>query len=190
MMKNITNKILLGLGLLASVACTKIDNYDGPNASLEGRLIDTETGENFQTAPGNIQVRIFQVSWSATPSPQDIPSKVDGTFKDTKLFSGRYKAIPVGGAFWPVLDTAEFDIKSGSKMDFELTPYIVIKNLTHELDGNDLTLRFDIDVPLAGIPTIIDAQPYINTTKIVGPGPLFLITLMLLKLVSTKSGAI
>ena len=169
-MKKTISRILLGVGLLASAACTKIDNYDGPNASFQGRLIDTETGENFLTAPGNIQVRIFQTSWSATPSPQDIPSKIDGTFKDTKLFSGRYKVIPVGGAFWPVLDTAEVNINSGSKLDFELTPYIVINNFQSEWNGTDLVLRFDMDVPMVGIPTVIEAQPYVNTTSIVGPG--------------------
>ncbi len=170
-MKKMMSKILLGVGLLASVACTKIDNYDGPNASFEGRLIDETTGQNFLTTTGNIQVRLFQVSWSATPAPQDIPSKTDGTFKDTKLFAGKYKVIPVGGAFWPVLDTAQVDISNGSKHDFALTPYLVINNFTYVLDGRSLKLNFDIDAPIgAGLPTIIEAQPYVNTTKVVGPG--------------------
>lgn len=165
------SRILLGVGLLASAACTKIDNYEGPDASFEGRLIDAATGENFQTAPGNIQVRLLQVSWSATPAPQEIPSKIDGTFKDTKLFSGKYKVIPVGGAFWPVLDTAEVNIAGGSKHDFELTPYLVINNFRHTLEGTSLKLNFDIEAPIgAGLPTIIEVQPYVNTTKMVGPG--------------------
>jgi hypothetical protein len=170
-MKKMISKILLGLGILASAACTKIDNYEGPNASFEGRLIDETTGENFQTLNGNIQVRLFQISWSATPSPQDIPSKADGTFKDTKLFAGRYKVIPVGGAFWPVLDTADVNIAKGAKHDFKLIPYLVIKNFSHVLDGKSLKLNFDLDAPIgAGLPTIIEVQPYVNTTKMVGPG--------------------
>ena len=171
MMNKTISKIILGVCLLASAACTKIDNYEGPNASFEGRLIDVVTGENFQTGTGNIQVRLLQVSWSSTPAPQEIPSKVDGTFKDTKLFAGTYKVIPVGGAFWPVLDTAEVKIGKGSKQDFELTPYLVINNLTHSLEGSTLKLNFEIDAPIgAGLPTIIEIQPYVNTTKMVGPG--------------------
>jgi len=170
-MKKLMSRILLGIGLLTSAACTKIDNYEGPNASFEGRLIDAVTGQNFQTATGNIQVRLFQISWSATPAPQEIPSKMDGTFKDSKLFAGKYKVIPVGGAFWPVLDTAEVNIGSTSKHDFELTPYLVINNFTYTLTDKTLKLNFDIDAPIgAGMPTIIEAQPYINTTKMVGPG--------------------
>lgn len=170
-MKKMMSRILLGVILLTSAACTKIDNYEGPNASFEGRLIDVATGENFQTMSGNIQVRLLQVSWSATPAPQEIPSKIDGTFKDTKLFSGTYKVIPVGGAFWPVLDTAEVKIAKGSTQNFELTPYLVINNFTHSLDGTTLKLNFDIDAPIgAGLPTIIEIQPYVNTTKMVGPG--------------------
>jgi len=170
-MKKTISRILLGITLLTSAACTKIDNYEGPNASFEGRLIDAVTGENFQTATGNIQVRLLQVSWSATPAPQEIPSKIDGTFKDSKLFAGTYKVIPVGGAFWPVLDTAQVQIGKDSKHDFELMPYLVINNFTHVLDSNTLKLNFDIDAPIgAGLPTIIEIQPYVNTTKMVGPG--------------------
>ncbi|TZF85027.1 DUF3823 domain-containing protein [Pedobacter sp. BS3] len=170
-MKKLTSRILLGVSLLTSAACTKIDNYDGPNASFEGRLIDAATGENFQTSTGSVTVRLEQISWSETPVPQDIPSKMDGTFKDTKLFSGHYRITPIGGAFWPVYEPVEMDISKGSSHNFELTPYLVITNFTQELNGNNLTLRFSIDAPIgAGLPTIIEAQPYVNTTKLVGPG--------------------
>jgi hypothetical protein len=170
-MKKLISRVLLGISILASAACTKIDNYDGPDASFEGRLIDASTGANFLTSQGSVQVRLEQISYSATPSPQEIPSKFDGTFKDSKLFKGKYKIIPKGGAFWPLYDTVQVDIKKGSSHDFELTPYVVIKNLTHELTGTTLTLHFNIDAPVAaGLPTIIDAQPYVNTTKLVGAG--------------------
>jgi hypothetical protein len=170
-MKKTIGRILLGLTILASSACTKIDNYGGPNASFEGRIIDATTKENFQTSTGNINIRIEQISWSETPSPQDIPSKMDGTFKDSKLFKGKYRITPMGGPFWPVYEPVELDISSGTKHDFELTPYLVINNLTQEMDGADLKLHFDIDAPIgAGLPTLLDVQPYVNTTKLVGPG--------------------
>lgn len=162
---------MLGVGLLTSAACTKIDNYDGPNASFQGRFIDATTHANFQTAQNSIQVQLEQISWSDNPTPQFIPSKFDGTFEDSQLFKGTYRIIPKGGAFWPVYDSLKMEINKGSSHDFELTPYLTIKNFTHELNGTTLTLHFDIDAPIvAGLPTIIDAQPYVNTTKLVGPG--------------------
>lgn len=134
-------------------------------------MIDATTHNNFETAANSVQIQLEQISWSANPTPQFIPSKFDGTFEDTKLFKGTYRIIPKGGAFWPVYDSLKMAINQGSSHDFELTPYLTIKNFTHELNGTTLTLHFDIDAPIvAGLPTIIDAQPYVNTTKLVGPG--------------------
>lgn len=162
---------MLGAAILAGAGCTKIDNYKGPDASFQGRLIDATTKANFETAGNSIQVQLEQISWSAAPTPQFIPSKFDGTFEDTKLFKGTYRIIPKGGAFWPVYDSLKMVINQGSTHDFELTPYITIKNFTHQLDSTTLTLHFDIDAPIvAGMPTIIDTQPYVNTTRLVGPG--------------------
>ncbi|PTT00698.1 hypothetical protein DBR11_09335 [Pedobacter sp. HMWF019] len=169
-MKKIMSRILLGASLLAISACTKIDNYPEPNASFEGRLIDKTTGQNFLTSTNSMQVKLEQISWSDTPTPQEIPSKIDGTFKDSKLFKGKYRVTPKGGAFWPILTPLEVNIDQGTKQDFELTPYLVIKNFTHTLtDNRDLILTFTIDAPIgAGMPRVSDVQPYINTTKFVG----------------------
>lgn len=170
-MKKLISKLLFGAGVFAISACTKIDNYPGPDASFQGRFIDATTHANFETSTNSIQVQLEQISWSATPTPQYIPSKTDGTFEDTKLFKGTYRIIPKGGAFWPVYDSLKMDIKQGSTHDFTLTPYIEIKNLAYVLNGTTLTLTYNIDAPVvAGMPTIIDTQPYVNTTKLVGAG--------------------
>jgi len=169
-MKKLIGRVLLGISILASAACTKIDNYELPDASFEGNLVSTEGG-NLLTSQGSTQIRLEQISWSATPSPQEIPSKFDGTFKDTKLFKGTYKVIPKGGAFWPIYDTARVEIGKGTKHDFVVTPYLLIKNFTATLTGTTLTLKYDIEAPIgAGLPTILETQPFINTTKLVGTG--------------------
>lgn len=165
------NRILLGLLILTGSACTKIDNYGEPTASFEGKLIDATTGQNFLTTSQGINVRLEQISWSDNPAPQDIPSKMDGSFKDTKLFPGKYRVKPMGGAFWPVSESVELAIGKGTSHNFELTPYLTIKDFTTELDGTNLTLKFKLDAPIeAGLPQILDVQPYVNTTAIVGGG--------------------
>ncbi|HVW98238.1 MAG TPA: DUF3823 domain-containing protein [Mucilaginibacter sp.] len=166
-MKKTISRILVGMAVLAISACTKIDNYDGPDASFQGNLV-ASTGGNLLTSGGSTQIWLQQLGWT---TPQTIPSKFDGTFEDTKLFKGNYKVVPTGGAFWPVYDTLTVTINKGSKHDFVVTPYIVIKNFTTSLDGTTLTLKFDIDAPVpAGMPTIKDVQPYVNTTRLVGAG--------------------
>jgi len=166
-MKKLINIILAGIVILASSACTKTDNYGGPNASFQGNIV-ASTGGNLLTSSGSTQIKLQEIGWT---TPQTIPSKFDGTFEDTKLFKANYKVIPTGGAFWPVYDTLTIKIDQGTKHDFVVTPYIVIKNFTSTLTGTTLTLKFDIDAPVAaGMPTIKDAQPYVNTTKLVGSG--------------------
>jgi hypothetical protein len=158
-MKNLISRILVGIAILASSACTKTDNYDGPNASLQGNILSSEGG-NLLTSGGSTTIKLQQIGWT---TPQTIPSKFDGTYEDSKLFKGGYKIVPTGGAFWPVLDTVTVNIT--------VTPYTVIKNFTYTLTGTTLTLTFDIDAPIiAGLPTIKDVQPYVNTTKLVGTG--------------------
>jgi hypothetical protein len=166
-MKKLIGRILMGVAILASSACTKIDNYPGPNASFQGTLISS-TGGNFPTSGGSTQIWLQQIGWTA---PQTIPSKFDGTFEDTQLFSGGYKVVPTGGAFWPVYDTVTVNLTKGTTHNFTVTPYIVIKNFTATLNGTTLTLTYDIDAPIAaGMPTIKDTQPYVNTTALVGTG--------------------
>ncbi len=166
-MKKLINIILMGVAILASSACTKIDNYPGPNASFQGTLISS-TGGNFPTSGGSTQIWLQQIGWTA---PQTIPSKFDGTFEDTQLFSGGYKVVPTGGAFWPVYDTVTVNLTKGTTHNFTVTPYLVIKNFTATLNGTTLTLTYDIDAPIvAGLPTIKDTQPYVNTTALVGTG--------------------
>jgi hypothetical protein len=166
-MKKLISRILMGIAVLAISACTKIDNYPGPNASFQGNIISS-AGGNLPTSGGSTQIWMQQIGWTA---PQTIPSKFDGTFQDTKLFSGGYKVLPTGGAFWPIYDTVTVTLAQGTKHDFTVTPYLVIKNFTATLNGTTLTLTYDIDAPVvAGLPTIKDTQPYVNTTQLVGTG--------------------
>ena len=166
-MKKLISNFLVVAAILTISACTKIDNYDGPNASFQGNIISS-AGGNLQTSGGSTQIRLQQIGWT---TPQTIPSKFDGTFEDTKLFKSAYKVVPTNGAFWPITDTIVVNIDNGTKHDFTVTPYIVIKNFTASLSGTTLTLKYDITAPIAaGMPTIKDTQPYINTTKLVGAG--------------------
>jgi len=159
--------------LMAGSSCIKKDNYPGPNASLQGNLFQDGTGSKntVQTCTGNFNIRLEQLDWTTTPTPQDIPVKYDGTYENTALFSGHYRVSIKGGAFWPVAPQ-EVDIRNGTKLDFQLTPYLLINNFTAEMaDSTTLSLHFNLEAPIdGGIPTIIEMQPYVNTTKIVGPG--------------------
>lgn len=165
---NIFSILLLGI---ACFSCSKIDNYDGPDASLQGNLIDATTGEPFITETGSVQLKLEEISWSDTPTPQYIPSKYGGTYEDTQLFSGHYVVTPTDGPFWPYEEGVEVDIDGKTNQDFELTPYLKITNFTHSLEGTTLTMNFNLEAPIvADLPQIIDVKPFVNLTNFVGSG--------------------
>jgi hypothetical protein len=169
-MKLLINNLLLGACMIMAVSsCVKEDNFDGPNASFEGSLVQDGKGANIQTCTGNVSIRLEQLNWNETPAPQDIPIKMDGTFKNSKLFKGHYRVSVKGGAFWAV-PPVEIDIDKGSRYDFTLVPYLMVNNFTQELTGTTLKLNFNLEAPIEGTPSVIDIQPYVNTTEMVGPG--------------------
>jgi len=173
-MKYRISLIFLGMSMLiAGSSCIKKDNYPGPNASLQGNIFQDGTSSKnmVQTCTGNFSIRLEQLDWSSTPTPQDIPVKYDGTYQNTELFSGHYRVSIKGGAFWPVAPQ-EIDIRQGTTLDFQLTPYLTLANFTADMaDSTTLSIHFDMQAPIdAGIPTVLEMQPFINTTKIVGPG--------------------
>lgn len=170
-MQKIVKGLAIVLPVLFLASCSKkVDNYPGPTAGFQGRIIDSTTNANILTETSGIQIKLEELSWSATPTPQYIPSKPDGTFQDTRLFSGHYRVTPANGAFWPVAGV-ELDIKGTTTKDFVVTPYLKIANFTYSLSGTTLIMRFNLVAPITqGLPQIIDVRPFVNTTPFVGSG--------------------
>lgn len=168
--KNCTLLFVLFIPLFFS-SCLKKDNYDGPDASLAGTIFvdGSNNHDTVQTCTGNFSIRLYQLDWSNAPAPQDIPVKIDGTYQNTKLFSGRYSVSIHGGAFWPI-ESDTINIKQGTHQDFQLIPYLFVNNLTAQWQDTTLVLGFSLATPIDGIPKITEIDPFVNTTRIVGPG--------------------
>lgn len=155
--------------LFIFTSCSKTDNLPGPNAAFRGNFIDKTDGKNnLLTETGGAQIKLEELSWSATPTPQYIPSKSDGSFEDTKLFRGHYRVTPTNGAFWPV-EGIEMDLNGNDSHDFELTPYLKIINFSHTLFGDTLIMKFNLAAPVTqGLPSLIDIKPFVNVDDYVG----------------------
>jgi len=161
--------IVAVLGLL--YGCTKPDNYPGPDSAFSGNVIDSVTGQNLLTETGGFQIEMLEYSWSANPDPYYIPSKPDGSYEDTRIFSGHYGVFPTQGAFWPPADSILRDIKGNATQNFTVVPYLEVLNFTHVLSGDTLYMSFQISAPYKqGLPQIIDAWPFVNNTPFVGSG--------------------
>ena len=139
-MKNTFYHIILGMALISTGACKKIDNYAAPDQTLQGRIIDAGTGKN---VPGEVsgengtgtRIELRELSWSENPTPLYLATMQDGTYSNTKIFAGHYK-ISADGAFVPLVQTGanpvdkskEIDIQSGvTEVDFTVEPFLRIE---------------------------------------------------------------
>lgn len=139
-MKNIAYLILAALIYLSSCSMFELDNYELPAETLQGEVVDKGTGEPVLTDQGSegIRVRLTELSWgeNATPNP-DFFCMPDGTFQNTKLFSGTYN-VRIDGPFIPLIreddrgvpladETQTLDIQGVSNIRFEVQPFLRVE---------------------------------------------------------------
>ena len=174
-MKKLIYSLLTGVIAFCITSCMEIDNFDAPDAHLTCRLIDATTGENFITDHIDSDVRIWEMSYSTDPSPQDIPVKSDATYNNTKLFAGTYNVLPYNGPYWPA-DTAYNVQIGGGKVavqDFTVTPYLKILEFKTDLVGDTLTMSCRLQAPLTGragiaLPQVLEIRPFLSLTQYCG----------------------
>ena len=154
------------------VSCMEIDNFEGPSAQVSGVVIDKTTGEPMLLDHGVNHIRIWEMSYSLNPTPQDLAIKEDGTYQNTKLFSGTYNMLPRDGAWWPCDTTYNVAIgKKGTVQNFEVTPYLHVTDFTADLSGTELKLSCKLQAPVTdGLPMITQVRAFLNTNIHCGPG--------------------
>ena len=183
--KNIAAVCLVCCGLAATFTACEIDNYDEPDAAIEGTIFDSTTGLPLETAAGksSMQMRIWETSWgvqdsSITVAPQDLNMRQDGTYTNTKLFPGNYDVVPFQGAFYPLDDEAmqHVTLSSGktTRVDFTVTPYLTLEWVTEPyVDATDTlrcAVRFTRNAGDGPMPDVKQLQLYISHNQYVGTG--------------------
>jgi len=130
--------------LLVAVSC-ELDNYDGPDASFYGSILDYETNEPIeQDIINGTQIEYIEHGF-ANPITQYMVIKNDGTFRNDLMFSGTYTMILVRGNFIPT-DSMEIEVTSGNnERDFIVQPYIRVVDANIQKSGNKITASFKLD---------------------------------------------
>ena len=138
-------KFFLGLSCcLAAIfftSCGKIDNYEEPQETIKGTVIDNATGELVLTDQGSegTRVRLNELSWKGTrvASNFDFFAMKEGIFQNTKVFKGRYN-VRIDGAFIPLIrlsangdtvanETKAIDIAGVTQVEFKVQPFLKIE---------------------------------------------------------------
>lgn len=171
-MKRSVYTILTLAAVFACASCMKIDNFDEPDAKVEGVIIDKTTGQPMMFDQGDTHIRIWERSYSYNPTYQDLAVKADGSYKNTKLFAGTYDMLPVDGAYWPNDTTFNVAIgRKGAVQNFEVTPYLHVVDFTQELNGTELTLSCRLQAPVVeNLPQVVEIRPFLSLNEHCGAG--------------------
>lgn len=133
---------ILSIALFSFTSCSlfEVDNKEVPAETLQGEVVDIETGEPVLTDQGSegIRVRLTEDSWgeNVTPNP-DFFCMPDGTFQNTKLFKGTYH-VRIDGPFIPLMREDErgvpladesqiVNINGVTKVKFEVQPFLKVE---------------------------------------------------------------
>lgn len=168
-MKKIILNILVIILILSVHSCTKYDTYDEPDQTFTGQVIDKNTGQPIETETNGVRIKMEELSWSDAPTPWYIPSMQDGTFRNTKVFKGKYKVTPVEGAFYPI-EGKEVNIDGGStSLNFEVEPFLNVELLNVEVVDQNITATFKLSRTSTGF-KITDAKLYLSNTALCNNG--------------------
>lgn len=150
MKKIIQNILLFALILFVNTAC-ETDNYDAPDASFSGIVIDKTTGKGISTEqPKGFRIRWTERSWGDNVQPDYFWGMTDGKFNWNRVFgygNSQYEIVPVEGAFvTPEPQIVSIGHGGHQDLTFEVIPYIHIES-DYELNGKNLTVRFTATRP-------------------------------------------
>lgn len=178
-MKNYIIYLIMLLVTLSFSNC-EIDNYEGPEATIEGKIMDA-SGDMLQTEQGNSNMRLKmeELSWAGDDStiaiiPSYLAVKQDGTFYNSKIFFGEYRITPVEGPFYPYDEEGEIvKINGNTSISFQVTPYLNIEWVTepylNESNFIEAKVKFTRNEKEGmTAPDLNDARLFISTTKYVG----------------------
>jgi hypothetical protein len=179
-MKNYKIYIMLLLISLSFSNC-EIDNYEGPDATIKGKIID-HNGNMLQTEQGtsNMRLKMEELSWAGGDTtiaiiPRYLAVKQDGSFTNNKIFAGEYRITPIDGPFYPYSEAEAkiVDIKGAADITFEVTPYLNLEWVTepfvNENNFIEAEVKFTRNIKEGQtMPDLNDSQLFISTTQYCG----------------------
>lgn len=139
--------ILLSILMLGAASSCQLDNYDGPDAQIHGKIVDKD-GNPVPSDATSSGVKIFYYEHGDFTSPlkQSMGLKPDGTYRNNMLFSGVYDFIITDANFVQIDTVKNFRIKPGdNELNFVVEPYVTIKDLTIEQDEYNVVARFKLN---------------------------------------------
>lgn len=172
--------ILMIVSMLLPLASCELDNYEEPDATLSGTILDENgTPLQLEQGGGSMKLRMDELSWSKGDTsvaviPFYLNVKQDGSYVNTKVFAGQYAITPWQGPFYPYTEGGDtIDVKGKTVKDFVVTPYLNLEWVTEPFINSNGFIQAEFKFTRNAkdgevMPDLNDCQLYIATTQYVG----------------------
>ena len=146
---------------MTAVSCDwfELDNQEGWNAKVQGRILDSKTGQPVQSEQG-ASITVIEQGWTDPVSGNPISQnqswriKNDGTYRNDLVFAGDYVMNTVSGANF-VADPVSFKLNKGDNtVDFTVNPYCRILNPVVSYEGGKIKATFTIEAGISQVNNI------------------------------------
>lgn len=129
--------------ILCVAACGK-DNYDAPQSRLTGKVTYNGQAVGVKGSNQSVYLQLWQDGY-ATRTPINVYVTQDGSFS-AELFDGTYKLVSTSGngPWVSKQDTVIVQVKGNTTVDYPVTPYYTVSNISYDLNDKTLTASFDV----------------------------------------------
>jgi len=154
-------KTLYYLSLITSVilfaSSCEVDNYPYPDAQVFGEIQDIEGGALVETDLNSGSVIGAYEQGYEVPELKNWYIKQNGEYRNNLVYSNTYNFVFQNCNFFPHSVDGVVIKPGANEIDFVVTPYIRIKNLsiTHDAGANKINATFNLE---AGQPTVTLSQ--------------------------------
>lgn len=169
-MKKIISILSCALTLTLAASCDwfKLDNQDGWDAAVAGQIVDAGTNDPIQFEQGSSVINVVEKGWQAEAN-QSWYVKNDGSYVNKLVFAGQYVMNTLSNNF--VAEPQNFELKKGeNKVDFKVTPYVRIENVTFTMEGKKIKATCKVSSPVAGVNNIGEVRLCIAVDRFVRYG--------------------
>ncbi len=140
-MKKIYYCIIL---LLFSIVGCKVDNYEAPNLTLTGRIVDSQTNALVESggANGGAVVKFYQDN---STQPLIFNTLPDGTFTNSKMFGGSYTYVAEGPFKLVSTDPQSIVIDKNAEIEIKVVPNVRVNAEILEVGTTTAKVKLTFD---------------------------------------------
>ncbi|MGO4911178.1 DUF3823 domain-containing protein [Leeuwenhoekiella sp. W20_SRS_FM14] len=171
--QNISLKLCLILALGNGVVSCEYDNFDEPQTTIQGRIVDASGNLVPTQQPNGTRIRLYDQAFENV-QPVAFWGMPDGTYKYSRIFSGSYKII-ANGPFFPI-DTLLTNIQDIKNLDIEVVPFLKVNDVNVEKKSNAIEVSFSISRTqeigkINQIAVFVNTTPFVDSNNFINNNP-------------------